>query len=103
MGREHSVLTDWRNRMTIKIEVEITEEEVRNAVEHRIKDAIAKQLREWEVERYIGESLKRKWPGVIDSMIVEMVSNSETLKEEIARKIKEKLKRKISAIMSKVE
>jgi hypothetical protein len=89
--------------MTIKIEVEITEEEVRNAVEHRIKDAIAKQLREWEVERYIGESLKRKWPGVIDSMIVEMVSNSETLKEEIAREIKAKLKRKISAIMSKVK
>ena len=44
----------------VKVEIEITEEEIKSAIERKVRTAIADQTSNYGVEQYIKESVKSK-------------------------------------------
>lgn len=83
----------------MKLEIEITEEEIKSAVERKVRTAIADQTNQWGTDRYIKDAVSAKWKDVVDSMVVECLSNSEQMKEKILAQIEAKLRGQLNAMM----
>ena len=84
----------------MKLEIEITEEEIKSAIERKVRTAIADQTSNYGVEQYIKESVKSKWKEVVDRMVEEYLSDSEKLKAKVVSEVDKKLKAKIQAVMN---
>ena len=84
----------------MKVEIEITEEEIKSAIERKVRTAIADQTSNYGVEQYIKESVKSKWKEVADRMVEEYLSDSEKLKAKVISEVDKKLKAKIQAVMN---
>lgn len=84
----------------MKLEIEITEEEIKSAIERKVRTAIADQTSNYGVEKYIKDSVKSKWKEVVDSMVEEYLSDSEKLKLKVISEVDKKLKAKIQVVMN---
>ena len=84
----------------MKLEIEITEEEIKSAIKRKVRTAIADQTSNYGVEQYIKESVKSKWREVVDRMVEEYLSDSEKLKAKVISEVDKKLKAKIQAVMN---
>ncbi len=84
----------------MKVEIEITEEEIKSAIERKVRTAIAEQTSNYGVEQYIKESVRSKWKEVVDRMVEEYLSDSEKLKAKVISEVDKKLKAKIQAVMN---
>jgi len=84
----------------LKLEIEITEDEIKSAIERKVRTAIADQTSNYGVEQYIKESVKSKWKEVVDRMVEEYLSDSEKLKAKVISEVDKKLKAKIQAVMN---
>ena len=84
----------------MKLEIEITEEEIKSAIKRKVRTAIADQTSNYGVEQYIKESVKSKWKEVVDRMVEEYLSDSEKLKAKVISEVDKKLKAKIQAVMN---
>jgi len=83
----------------MKIEVEITEEEIRSAIARKVRVAIADQTNQWSVDDYIVKAVKNAWQSAADNLVRECLANSEKLKEKITTAIERKLKSQINKLM----
>jgi uncharacterized protein YaaW (UPF0174 family) len=84
----------------MKLEIEVTEEEIKSAIERKVRTAIADQTSSYGTDQYIQKSVKEYWQKAVDDMVVEYLSNSEAIKKRIADNVEKKLKAKINAILS---
>ncbi len=84
----------------MKLEIEITEDEIKSAIERKVRTAIADQTSNYGVEQYIKDSVKSKWKEVVDRMVEEYLSDSEKLKAKVISEVDKKLKAKIQAVMN---
>lgn len=83
----------------MKLEIEITEEEIKSAVERKVRTAVADQTNQWNVDGYIKEQVKKHWHAAVDMLIQEQLANSAVLKEKISKRIEARLKGQITAMM----
>lgn len=81
----------------MKLEIEITEEEIRGAIERKVRTAIADQTNVYNTDFYIKEQVKAHWKTAVDSLIVEALGNSQALREKIASELERKLRLQLSA------
>lgn len=86
----------------MKIEVEISEDEIRNAVELKIRSAVSDQSNHWSVDDYIKTQVKAQWQTTVDSMILDMLNNSQLLREKIATELERKLRSQLAAAIKAV-
>jgi len=85
--------------MSIKIVVDISESEIRTAIETSIRAAVEARLKDWKTEKYIAFRVEQEWNSNIDAHINEALLDFPALKEKIAQEVEAKLKRQISAVM----
>lgn len=83
----------------MKLEIEITEEEIRSAIEHKVRTAITDQTNQWNVDRYIKDQVAEHWKAAVDAMIREELADSERLREKIRSAIEARLKGQLTAMM----
>lgn len=83
----------------MEITIEITEEEIRDAVARKVRVAIADQTNRWSSDEEIKEIVKRHWGGTVDLMVYEELQNCEALKAKIVAEIERKLRNQIAAAM----
>ena len=83
----------------MKLEIEITEEEIRSAMERKVRTAIADQTNQWNVDRYIKDQVAEHWKASVDAMVREELADSERLREKIIAAIEAKLKGQLTAMM----
>ena len=83
----------------MKMEIEITEEEIRSAMERKVRTAIADQTNQWNVDRYIKDQVAETWKTTVDAMVREELADSERLREKIIAAIEAKLKGQLTAMM----
>lgn len=81
----------------MKLEIEITEEEIKSAVERKVRTAVADQTNQWNVDSYIKERVKEHWKLAVDALVVEALNDSKTLREKIREQIEKKLRAQIAA------
>lgn len=83
----------------MKIEIEITEDEIRDAIARKVRVAIADQTNQWSVDRFITDMVKKYWQEIADKMVRESLADSETLRGKIVEAIERKLKARLTALM----
>jgi hypothetical protein len=81
----------------MKIEIEVTEEEIKSAVERKVRSAVADQTNNWGVDTYIKEQIKAQWKGIVDTLVKEALNDSAKLKDKITAEIERKLKAQLNA------
>ena len=86
----------------MKLEIEITEDEIRSAVERKVRVAVADQSNQWGADDYIKKQVKAQWTVAVDAMILEALSNSQELRNKISAELERKLRAQISAAMKAV-
>ena len=83
----------------MKIEIEVTEEEIRSALELPIRRQVSSTLSHWSVEEDIKRMINDRWPEVEKAMIEEQLTDSEKLKQQICDEILRKLKLQVDRVM----
>ena len=87
----------------MKLEIEITEEEIKSAIERKVRTAIADQTNQWHVDSYIKSQVGVKWKDTVDSMITELLQDSPVIREKIIKSIEAKLRSQVVALMKEVK
>ena len=83
----------------MKLEIEITDEEIKSAMERKVRTAIADQTNQWGTDTYIKEMVRDTWKRVVAEMVEEEFKDSERMREKIRAAIEAKLKGQITALM----
>ena len=86
-------------RKNVKLEIEITEDEIRSAVERKVRTAIADQTTQWGTDSYIKERVKEHWKIAVDALVSEALADSKVLREKIAGELEKKLRAQLSAAL----
>lgn len=86
----------------MKLEIEITEDEIRSAVERKIRVAVADQSNQWGADEYIKKQVKAQWQTAVDAMIMEALNNSQALRDKIAAELERKIRAQLAAAMKAV-
>ena len=83
----------------MKLEIEITETEIKSAIERKVRVAIADESNAWRTDQYIKERVKSHWADCVESIVKELIADSPKLREKIQATIEAKLKSQITALM----
>lgn len=83
----------------MKIEVEISDDMIREALEEVVIKQVRDVLSGWRVDDEVKDQVKKRWPSIVGVMIEERVLNREALKAQISEEIARKLRLQISAAM----
>jgi hypothetical protein len=86
----------------MKLEIEITEDEIRSAVERKIRVAVADQSNQFGADEYIKKQVKAQWQTAVDAMIMEALNNSQALRDKIAAELERKIRAQMAAAMKAV-
>lgn len=81
----------------MKLEIEITEDEIRSAIERKVRTAIADQTNTYNTDSYIRDKVKAQWHKSVDFLIAEVLDNSQVLREKIAAELERKLRHQLAA------
>ena len=83
----------------MKIEVEISDDMIREALEEAVIKQVRDVLSGWRVDDEVKDQVKKRWPSIVGVMIEERVLNREALKAQISEEIARKLRLQIAAAM----
>ena len=83
----------------MKLEIEITEDEIRGAIERKARTAIADQTNAYATDAYIRDQVKAHWHAAVDNLIVEEMYNSQSLREKIRGEFERKLRLQLAAAL----
>ncbi len=86
----------------MKLEIEITEDEIRSAVERKIRVAVADQSNQWGADEYIKKQVKAQWQTSVDAMILDALNNSQALRDKIAAELERKIRAQLATAMKAV-
>ena len=83
----------------MKLEIEITEDEIKSAIERKVRTSIADQTSQWGTDTYIQQQVKIHWEESVDALITEAIGNSESLRAKINTAIEKKLRAQLAAAL----
>lgn len=81
----------------MKLEIEITEEELRSAIERKVRTAVADQTNSYGTDTYIKEQVKAHWKSAVDALVDDALKDSRVLREKIAMELEKKLRAQLAA------
>ena len=83
----------------MKLEIEITEEELRSAIERKVRTAVADQTNSYVMDAYIKEQVKAHWKAAVGALVDEALKDSTVLREKIAAEMERKLRAQLAAAL----
>ena len=83
----------------MKFEIEITEDELRSAIECKVRAAVADQSNTYSTDAYIKEQVKAHWKAAVDALVDEALKDSEVLREKIAAELEKKLRAQLATVL----
>ena len=83
----------------MKLEIEITKEEIKNAIERKVRVAIADQSNSWGLDTYIKEEVRKAIPPAISALIEELLADHDGLRNKVVEKIERAMTAKIQAAL----
>jgi len=84
----------------MKLEIEITEEEIKSAIERKIRVAIANGSNTWKNEKAIKDTVEKYWAVIIEKEIQEQLAHSDVMRVTIRALIEAKLRAQIAKLMN---
>ena len=83
----------------MKLEIEIAEEELRSAIEHNVRTAVAEQTNNYGSTTYIRDQVKAHWKAAVDALVEEALKDSMVLRAKIAAELEKKLRAQLAAAL----
>lgn len=83
----------------MKIEIEVSDEMIREALEATVIKQVRAVLSAWTVDEEVSRMVRARWPAVINAVIDEHVANHAGVRKQIADEMARKLRLQISAAM----
>jgi hypothetical protein len=84
----------------MKLEIEITEDEIADAIRRKARIAIAEYTeQEWFRNDEIRKKIKQFWDAAVDKIIQDELANSDAVKAKVVRLIEAKLQGQVTALM----
>lgn len=83
----------------MKLAIEITEDEIKSAIERKVRVAIADETNSWRGEKQLKEEVKKQFEVVLSKIVADEVSKAPVLREKIRAMIEAKLKGQINSLM----
>ena len=81
----------------MKLEIEITEEEIKSAIERKVRSAVADQTNTWGADAYIKDQVTAHWKEAVDSLVAECLNDSAVIREKIRGELERKLRAQVAA------
>ena len=83
----------------MKIEIEISDEMIRAALEETVIKQVREVLRGWPIPDEVKRMVKDRWPEVVGAMIDDQVADHEGIRKQIADEMARKLRLQVAAAM----
>lgn len=80
-------------------EIEITEAEIKAAIERKIRVAIADESNGYKADSYIKEVVKKHWTATVETLVKQELLNAPKIQEKINFAIEAKLKGQLQALL----
>lgn len=88
----------------MKLEIDLPEEKIKNAIACQAISTIARQINEWGSLTYIKGQVKQHWNAAIKSTIERVIGDHDELREMVARSVETLVRAQVrSALEPKVE
>ena len=85
----------------MKIEFEITDEEIKKILEESAREKARDILNSWQVETYIAKRIKDQWTESADLIVKEICDNSDSLRKIAMAAMERKINAQLTAVMKK--
>ena len=82
----------------MKLEVEITEDEIRSAIERKIRVAVAEHASNYWIEQGIKDAIKKYWEVCVDKIVKEEIENSSKMREKIQAALENKIRGQLNVL-----
>ena len=83
----------------MKIEIEITEAEIKSAIERKIRVALADEINGWNADNYIKEQIKKNWKEVANKAVKDACNDAPELRKKIMAALENKIKGQLTAVL----
>jgi len=83
----------------MKIEIEVTADEIKAAIEKKVRAAIFDQTTGFVFDAYVKDAVKAALIPVVKSMIEERIADAPSIEKKITEEIERKIKAQINALM----
>jgi hypothetical protein len=87
----------------VKVEIEISDDAIRSAVELDVARAITSRANGWGIQDVIKKEVEARWQAVVPKLIEQRLSNSERLNELIDEEVKRQIKSRIAKLVKAAE
>lgn len=81
----------------MKLEIEISEDILRESVNRQIRDLVESKANAWGTEKLLREAIESQWGNVVTRLVTEALQDSPKLKAKIAAEIERKLRAQLNA------
>ena len=83
----------------MKLEIEITEEELRSAIERKVRTAVADQTNSYGADTYIKEQVKEHWKAAVNTLVEEALKDSKVLRDKITSELEKRLRAQLATAL----
>ena len=83
----------------MKIEIEITEEEMRSVVQNRVSQSIIENSQGYQFNEIVSELVRNALQKEVRFLISQMVENSEDIKKRVTSEIESRIRKHVISIM----
>ena len=86
----------------MKLEIEITEDEIKSALAHKVRAAIASQNNAWNAENFIKDEVEKVWKNAVRALIDDMLRDPKAIKDMIDKAVEGKVKARVTAALKAI-
>lgn len=83
----------------MKLEIEVEESEIKDAIERNIRAAIANRVNSYASEEYVKSRINAAWIEAVDKVIAEQFADLPALTELVRKKLEAKINAKLTSLM----
>lgn len=85
----------------LKIEIEITEEEIKSALERKVRTAIAGITESYRGEEAIKNEVKKAWDAALTKIVLDVMKDETAIRQRVVEALEAKIKGQLQRVMSK--
>ena len=83
----------------MKLEIEITEDEIKSAIERKIRVALSDVNNSLNADIYIKEQVRKYWKDVADKAVKNVCEDEPELRKKIMAALENKIKGQLTAVL----
>jgi predicted transcriptional regulator len=84
---------------SLDITLTVTKEELKDALERKVRVAVSQYCESWNVERQVKDIINQEAPQILQELIREKLQDSEALKEQVRKALENKLKAQLTKVL----